>query len=304
MSEKNTIVITGASGILGKKIIEKILRETTFNVIGITSKKDELEKTFINNRVSFYERNSIKNADINWSDGNSIVHCAFSRSEDIKELTKSLDFTYEMVKIALDNEIDCFVNISSQSVYEGNEKIHWDEKSEINPITFYGLSKYSAELITMIASKQSKTVFTNLRLSSLVGIGLENRVLSKFIINALKGEPIKVLGGNQVFSYLHVEEAAEAIISLLKVPKENWKTVYNVGSEKIYTLLQIAEAVKSVGKELYDLNVEIEVEDSDIVRFSGMLCQLFEKDTGWRSKLSLADLVEKVFKELKDGGKE
>jgi nucleoside-diphosphate-sugar epimerase len=79
---------------------------------------------------------------------------------------------------------------------------------------------------------------------------VEDRVVSKFLLTAMRGGIIKVNGPDEVLDFTHVDDVASGIARLPIFPRSANKT-YNLtrSSEKITTLYQAAElAVKIAGK--------------------------------------------------------
>ncbi|NHW44806.1 MAG: NAD-dependent epimerase/dehydratase family protein, partial [Candidatus Verstraetearchaeota archaeon] len=70
------------------------------------------------------------------------------------------------------------------------------------------------------------------------------RVVSRFIVQALKGQPITVHGdGRQTRSFLYVADAVEALVKMMV--KEGLRgEVVNVGSPREVTILELAELIK------------------------------------------------------------
>ncbi len=71
----------------------------------------------------------------------------------------------------------------------------------------------------------------------------DGRVVSNFIVQALKGEPITVYGdGSQTRSFCYVDDLVEAFIRLMNTPKEITGPI-NLGNPGEFTILELAEKV-------------------------------------------------------------
>jgi nucleoside-diphosphate-sugar epimerase len=119
-------------------------------------------------------------------------------------------------------------------------------------------------------------------------------IVSRFVTNAINKEPIKIIGGKQVFSNMDVRDAASGILALIKTDRKKWKKVYNLGCEWRHSIIEIAEIVKEIAKE-YNKNVKIVIEEKDVYLDSGMDSTLFYKDTGWKPKYNMKDIVKNLF---------
>lgn len=84
----------------------------------------------------------------------------------------------------------------------------------------------------------------------------DGRVVSNFIVQALKGEPITIFGdGYQSRSFCYVDDLIKGLISLMDTPEEVTGPI-NLGNPKEFTILELAEKVI----ELTNSNSEIRYE--------------------------------------------
>ncbi|NLV97261.1 MAG: NAD(P)-dependent oxidoreductase [Desulfovibrionales bacterium] len=118
--------------------------------------------------------------------------------------------------------------------------------------------------------------------------------MNKFIDNAINEQDLKIVGGTQQFAYLDIRDAASGIIALLAVPAEKWKPVYNLGYLRSYSIQEIANIVKIVGKE-FNLFVKIIKETSDVSSFAELDSTLFYHDTNWQPKYNMEAMVRNIF---------
>jgi UDP-glucuronate decarboxylase len=71
----------------------------------------------------------------------------------------------------------------------------------------------------------------------------DGRVVSNFIVQALKGEPITVYGdGSQTRSFCYVDDLIEAFIRFMDTPAEHTGPL-NLGNPKEFTILELAKRV-------------------------------------------------------------
>ena len=284
------LLVTGAGGYLGTELIKQLMK-TENKVYALTSNKLKIEERFgssvicLSNDELFAEKSFLSEIDI-------VVHCAFARSNNSKEITESLNFTKELFKFAVNTNAS-IINISSRSVYGQNPLVPWLETSEILPNDLYSLGKFSSEVLTEAVFK-NKNPFTNIRLAGLLVHNFDDRIVNKFIINAISGIPLKIIGGKQQFSVLDIRDAAAGIINLINTPTGKWKKIYNLGYKRSYSLEEIANIVKKVAKE-YLLEVEIIKESSDKTLYAEMDSTLFYNDTGWQPQYDIEKTVRSIF---------
>lgn len=295
---KKTILVTGASGFLGKELIKQLLKSNSFNIIALTSRVEKLTNYFNNTinltilDISDWKKNIDKNTNIDF-----LTNCAFPRTSDSVQLAEGLDFTEQIIKDAIDLKISNIINISSQSVYSQKDKSIPDENVSVAPESLYGMAKYASEkLVTCICENSNMKInFSNIRLASLTGIDLEARMTNKFVKKALKGEKITVNGNGQKVSYLDVRDAASALIKMIDTDSSIWRPIYNLGNYYYSSVLEIAETVKNVGK-VYSVNdVKIEV-NSGQDNFNNLInSNLFYRDFKWKPYYTIPLMIEELF---------
>jgi nucleoside-diphosphate-sugar epimerase len=139
----------------------------------------------------------------------------------------------------------------------GDFKDFVTEDAVCRPQGQYGIMKLAGEWL--IRDYQRKGIdHTIFRPSAVYGpLDVEDRVISKFLITAMRGGVLKVNGVNETLDFTYVDDAADGIIQALASRNTTNKT-YNITKSHSKTLLSAAElAVKLAGKG------SIEVRDKD-----------------------------------------
>lgn len=303
IEKMQTVLVTGAGGFLGGELIKQLSEKANYRIFALTTNKEKLMTRFCHiGKLTCIDMQDWKNGQLPWEKINTLIHCAFARGYlPVQEIAESLDFTNDLFIHAVETKVNNIINISSQGVYGQAKKPLWDEKTPVAPNSIYGFAKYSSELLTSNAKKlsQDQTNTTSLRLASLSGgkEGLRFEVISKFVNSALEGNPIKIIGGKQILSYLDVRDAAASIITLLSIDSGKWKEVYNLGNIP-YSIVEIASLVSEISKNYLEKPVKIEIEEQDISLDVGMDSSLFYKDTHWKPQYDMKALVESLFEYL------
>jgi nucleoside-diphosphate-sugar epimerase len=235
----------------------------------------------------------------------TMVHCAFARAHcSDQQIADSLQFTNEIIMQAAMSQIPAIINISSQSVYGLSREPLWTEDLPAAPETVYAQAKYASEIITRNAAKINKqTRTTSLRMSSLSG-GQEGLLrtdcVPKFVIQALKGEIIKIIGGSQCLERMDIRDAVSSIIFCLKTNPCDWKPVYNVGIGKTYNIVDIGEITLDIAKRYNCIgSSKIIIEPQDIRMNFGMDNSRFKNDTGWSHLYDMPDIIDSLFQYLR-----
>jgi UDP-glucose 4-epimerase len=151
-----------------------------------------------------------------------------------------------------------FIYISSSMVY-GDFKDDVKEDYDCKPQGQYGILKYAGEWLVKDYTRRTNLVHTIIRPSAVYGpLDVEDRVISKFILRAMRGDPLRVNGASETLDFTFVDDAADGIVAAALSDNTENKT-YNITKSHSHSLLDAAKlAVKVVGKG------EIEVGDRDL----------------------------------------
>lgn len=283
------IIITGSSGLVATELICNLLNNGGYKIYAVSTDPDKLKKRYETKRnVLCLTLNELKIV-VNEMPFLALINCAFARNKSGRDIASSLEFLRELISIVKGIKLRAFINISSQSVYGQKEKPLWTEKTSIDPDYLYAVGKYASEVIVKSAFLDTDINFTNIRLASVC----ENaRFLNVFVRNAIVGLPIKVMGGSQMCSFIDVRDVADALIAVIeKADKINFAGVYNLGTGKTRTILELAEDVRRIYRANYGKDVVIEREDADIELEVGMDNTLFCQAFNWQPKLNYDDMI-------------
>jgi nucleoside-diphosphate-sugar epimerase len=125
------------------------------------------------------------------------------------------------------------------------------EAADCNPQGLYGIMKYMGEHIVKDYAKRTGMEYVIIRPSAVYGEwDVEDRVVSKFMLNAMRGGILKVNGPDEVLDFSYVEETAMGIV-LAATQQSASNNIFNItrSDTKLYTLLDAASiAIKIAGK--------------------------------------------------------
>ncbi len=144
--------------------------------------------------------------------------------------------------------IDRFVFASTCSVYGASADL-LDEDSPLEPISVYARSKVETEQLLLAESSVGFSP-TVLRFGTLYGRSQRERfdlVVNLLTAQAVATGEITIFGGTQWRPFVHVRDAADAILRCLRAPRATvGNCVFNVGGdEQNHTLLEIAEIISA-----------------------------------------------------------
>ncbi|MBM3151562.1 MAG: NAD-dependent epimerase/dehydratase family protein [Chloroflexi bacterium] len=155
--------------------------------------------------------------------------------------------TRMIAEVAKGSGIGHFIFASTCSVYgASDEKL--DERSELRPVSLYARSKIASEkvLLKMADDRFAPVV---LRFSTIYGLSGRPRfdlVVNLLTAKAVVEDRITIFGGDQWRPFLHVSDAAKAILLVLKSPvRLVHNQVFNIGSnEQNFTIHQVGGMIQ------------------------------------------------------------
>jgi nucleoside-diphosphate-sugar epimerase len=153
-----------------------------------------------------------------------------------------------------------FVYISSSMVY-GDFTADVLEAHPCKPQGQYGIMKLMGEKLVEDYHRTGAFEYTIIRPSAVYGEwDVEDRVVSKFMTMAMRGETLRVKGADEVLDFTYVEDTAQGIVLAATKDSANGK-IYNItrSDDKQYTLKDAAElAIRIAGKG------SLEIADRDL----------------------------------------
>lgn len=284
------IVITGANGLVATEFINRLLQDDpSVTIYAVTTNIAKLKSRYLSQQrvvCTTLEELEVKESDID-----AVLNCAFARNAVPNSIAHSLDFARKIAEWAKKFQAKRFINISSQSVYGKINEPMWTEDTDVSPDYLYAMGKYATEQIVASVLSQSDVKYTNIRLSSVCE---RARFMNVFVKNVLAGDPIKITGGNQRFSFIDVRDVAEALEAVVNYQGE-FVHSYNLGTGTNYSLLEVADIVSSIAEEILHKKADIQIEPSDIADKTGMDNNLFCKTFNWRPQYEMKHMVESLF---------
>ncbi len=147
------------------------------------------------------------------------------------------------------NQVDRFVYASSSMIYGDFKTANVDEKHECRPLGQYGIMKLAGEWLTRDYTTRTGMAHTIVRPSAVYGPrDVEDRVVSKFLLAAMRDQTIQVRGAEELLDFTFVEDTAQGIVLALLSDSGANKT-YNITRGRSRTLLEAAElAVRLAGR--------------------------------------------------------
>jgi nucleoside-diphosphate-sugar epimerase len=159
-----------------------------------------------------------------------------------------------ILELAVKHRVRKFVYVSSSMVY-GDFKDQVKEDAKCDPQGQYGILKLAGEWLVRDYSRRTGLSHTIVRPSAVYGpYDVEDRVVSKFLLTAMRGGEIQVNGSDESLDFTYVDDTAAGIVAAALTERVTWGT-YNVTRGVGHTLLAAAElAVRIAGKGSIKIN--------------------------------------------------
>jgi dTDP-glucose 4,6-dehydratase len=248
------ILITGAAGFLGSHLCDRLLGDG-HDVVGmdnlVTGSTDNIAHLAGNPKFRFIQHDV---TNFIFIDGplHGVLHFASPASPrdylelPIQTLKVGSLGTHKALGLAKAKGAR-FLLASTSEVY-GDPQVHpqpesyWGHVNPVGPRGVYDEAKRFAEAMTMAYHRFHKVDTRIVRIFNTYGPRMrahDGRVVSNFVVQALKGEPLSIYGdGSQTRSFCYVSDLVDGIVRLFH-SQSNEPT--NVGNPNEFTVLQLAE---------------------------------------------------------------
>jgi len=295
-------VVTGATGFIGARLVEKLSADGA--------------------EVCAVVRPNSKNTGrLPKGGGLRVVECDISDYRRLPEMIGSADIFYHLAwegtrapqrddaEIQRGNYVgavdawnaaealDCSVFLCTGSQAEcGKITGAADESLECHPITEYGRQKLHAlETLTELSERSSMRLVWA-RVFSLYGErDFENSLISSAVRKMLNDQPIEMTAATQLWDYLYVGDAVDALISLTE--NAGCRGIYNLANGNYRPLREFVEEMKTVLDSKSELIFgAVPYRSEGAVSLTPNVDRL--KATGWRPAVTFADGILNIAKSI------
>jgi len=301
----NRILVTGGAGFIGSHLCERLLAEGQ-EVLCLdnffTGSKENITP-FLNNKNFELIRHDIINPIYlevdqiyNLACPASPVHYQYNPIKTIKTSVMGAINTLGLAK-----RVKARILQASTSEVYGDPEMH-PQKEEywgrVNPIgirSCYDEGKRAAECLMMDYHRQNHLDIKIVRIFNTYGPRMalnDGRVVSNFIVQALRGENITVFGdGAQTRSFCYVDDLVEGLIRMMNSPA-GFTGPVNIGKPQEFTVLQLAQKVISITNSPSQIVFRPLPQDDPIQRRPDIT--LAREKLGWEPHIQLDEGLKKT----------
>jgi dTDP-glucose 4,6-dehydratase len=250
------VLVTGAAGFLGSHLVDRFLG-LGYQVIGmdnqLTGNPANLAHVASHPHFEFTRQDVTTFLEVEGAlDG--VLHFASPASPvdylelPIQTLKVGALGTHKALGLAMAKQ-SRFLLASTSEVY-GDPLVHpqpesyWGNVNPVGPRGVYDEAKRFAEALTMAYHRYHRLDTRIVRIFNTYGPRMrphDGRVVSNFIVQALRGEPLTIYGdGTQTRSFCYVDDLIEGIVRLYE---KGTSEPTNIGNPHEFTVRQLADRV-------------------------------------------------------------
>jgi UDP-glucuronate decarboxylase len=303
------ILVTGGAGFLGSHLCERLLVEG-HEVLCLdnffTGRKKNVEH-LLNHPYFELIRHDITLPILLEVD--RIYHLACPASpihyqyNAIKTIKANVIGTINMLGIA--KRVKARILFASTSEVYGDPAVHPQKENywgNVNPIgirSCYDEGKRVAETLMMDYHRQNGVDIKIVRIFNTYGPRMllnDGRVVSNFIVQALKGEDITIYGkGTQTRSFCYVDDLLEGMTRMMDA--ENFTGPVNLGNPEEYTILELAQKIITMTGSRSKISHRPLPSDDPTQRQPDIT--LAGQKLGWKPDVSVTDGLQKTIEYFK-----
>lgn len=307
------ILVTGGLGLIGHNIVARLEQLghdvvivdtcTTYGIIP----QDELDYLMRERGKKISSPTygiDISHPDMNWllnvQSPDIVMHLASFPRQKVVNANPQLgsrtmsEGLLNLLEASVHNNVKRFMYVSSSMVY-GDFTDDVIEEYPCKPQGQYGIMKYAGELLVKDYTRKHGMAHTIIRPSAVYGpLDVEDRVIAKFMLQAMRGEVLKVNGAGETLDFTFSTDAADGMVAAALNDAAANKT-YNITKSHSRTLLEAAElAVSIVGEG----SIEVRGKDADFPSRGSLNISAARRDLGFDPKVDVEEGFQKYYEWL------
>ena len=306
----NRILVTGGAGFLGSHLCEYLIGKGS-DVVCIdnffSGHKDNIRPLLVHPYFELIRHDVIHPLFV---EVDRIYHLACPASpihyqvNPIKTVKTNVMGTINMLGLA--KRIRCRIMLASTSEVYGDAEVHpqpetyWGNVNPIGVRSCYDEGKRVAETLMMDYHRQNKVDIKIVRIFNTYGPRMavnDGRVVSNFIVQALRGEPITIYGdGNQTRSFCYVSDLTEGLYRMME--SENFIGPVNLGNPGEFTIADLAGLVLKLTRSKSKIVHQALPSDDPVRRRPDIV--LAKAKLGWEPKVALEEGLSRTIDYFKE----
>ena len=310
------ILVTGGLGLIGHNVVKRL--QDKGHLVSIVDSKtnygiipqDEIDYLMTERRKKIDRDSYIYERDIcdahvvdhifNVEQPEIVIHMASFPRQKVVNANPALgsrvmsEGLLNLLEASNKYDVRKFIYMSSSMVY-GDFTDDVTEDYNCKPQGQYGIMKLAGEWLVKDYTRKTNLVHTIIRPSAVYGpLDVEDRVISKFLLTAMRGDTLKVNGEKETLDFTYVEDAADGIVAATLSDNTENKT-YNITKSHSVTLLNAAHlAIKLAGGG----TLVVKNKDADFPSRGSLNIDAARKDFGYDPKVDVEEGFQKYYEWL------
>ncbi|MDF2065059.1 NAD-dependent epimerase/dehydratase family protein [Bacillus sp. Cr_A10] len=244
------VLVTGAAGFIGSYVVRALVQEN-FSVIALDNLSKGNECNLVE-EVPFYKMDitsSELEAVFRIESPEYVIHLAAQSSvlnsmvNPMEDCHANLVGTLNILRLCKQFEVKKCIFASTAAVYGNPSILPVKEESKLATLSFYALSKLSAEKYVQLYENLFGLKSCILRFSNVYGPMQASGVVTSILNRLLDGEDPVIFDGNQTRDFIYVKDVAAACIQSLLVDTTG---IFNISSSTEVSIQQVYEEISEL----------------------------------------------------------
>lgn len=304
--QSRPVLVAGGAGFLGSNLCERLLqRGRPVLCVDNFVTGELLNVMHLTHSASFVLHRHDVSEPLEVSDISSVVNLACPASpvhyqaDPVRTTLTSVRGTYNLLELARRKNVP-LLQASTSEVY-GDPAMHpqsegyWGHVNPTGVRACYDEGKRCAESLCFDYQRKYGVDVRVARIFNTYGPGMQvgdGRVISNFIVQALRNEPITIYGrGEQTRSFCYVNDLIDALLAFLDAPP-GLRSPMNLGNPEEFTILELAELVIEItGSRSRTVFLPLP-HDDPTQRCPNI--ELARRQLGWKPRVTLREGLERT----------
>lgn len=294
------VIITGATGMVGASMIDQMIQDGIQVLAVIRPESKKRENLPISQQVQIVECDIDRLMSLSTvisETYDTFYHFAWDGTygdsrNNVRLQEKNIKNTLDAVELARILRCKVFIGAGSQAEFGHVEGILSDEISK-NPITGYGIAKYTAGRLSALACEKYGIRQNWGRIVSTYGpYDNQYTMVMSSIIGMLKGKRLAFTKGNQIWDYLYGGDCSRAFYLIGKYGKHG--KAYTIGSGKARPLHEYIRNIRDVVNPELEIGLgERDYYENQVMHLQADIQEL-TKDTGFVPEIDFREGIQRT----------
>lgn len=308
-SNAKICLVTGGAGFIGSHLCDRLIKEG-YKVVCLdnllTGSKKNIEHLLGNPNFEFVEADVTKPFTFTISQFAYIFHLASPASpidyQNYSEETLLVNSVGTLRMMVLTKQTGARMLLASTSEVYGDplehpqKETYFGNVNTFGPRSCYDESKRFGEAAAYVYLKKHNVDIRLIRIFNTYGPRMQRddgRVISNFIMNAIRKEPFKIDGdGSQTRSFCYVDDLVDGMMKVMFTEGIKGE-IFNLGNPGEFTIKDLADLVNKIAGTNSEMKFSGKFRENDPMKRQPDISKV-KKATGWEPKVALEEGLKKT----------